>query len=139
MQVRVDSLSKMLSNVDEYKKKLTFIENIIQNDSSVNNQQKILNIVSDFCSKYELILKDFPQPIVYTEKKYIVETSIFEVEGEFHKLLKLVYELEQVNIVGKIMSVEYEIKRNYKTKSFALSATIYLLNIKKIKKHEKDK
>ena len=110
-------------------------ENVIlkQQGSGMDNQQLLLGIISDYCNENDLVLKDFPLPIIFNDKDYIIETNIFEIQGGFIKLLKLVYELEQKTIVGKVMSVNYEIKKNYKTKSYALTATIYLQNLKKLK------
>jgi hypothetical protein len=118
-----------------YKKKLADIENIIkkQQGTGMDNQQLLLSVVSDYCNENDLVLKEFPLPITSNDKDYTIETNIFEIQGGFIKLVKLVYELEQNTIVGKVMSVNYEIKKNYKTKSFALTATLYLQNIKKNK------
>lgn len=137
-QEKVLNANSAPQKVAYYKKKLADIENIIkkQQGSGMDNQELLLSVVSDYCNENDLVLKDFPLPVIYTDKDYTIETSIFEIQGGFIKLLKLIYELEQKTVVGKVMCVNYEIKKNYKTKSFALTATIYLQNIKKNKQDE---
>ena len=132
---KVDNANSAPQKVAYYKKKLADIENIIkrQQGSGMDNQQLLLNVVSDYCNQNDLVLKEFPLPVIFNDKDYTIETNIFEIQGGFIKLVNLVYELEQKTIVGKVMSVDYQIKKNYKTKSYALTAIIDLQNIKKNK------
>ena len=58
------------------------------------------------------------------------------IGGNFSTLINLVYLLEQKYNLGKIASVNYQLKKDFKTKEMQLTATIFLQNIKK-KNHEK--
>ena len=116
-------------------KQLKDIENLLGDQSStgVDNQQLLLELITNYCEKENITLREFPKPLITSEKDYSIETNIFVVEGNFIKLLNLIYVLEQKRKVGKVASVHFQSKKNYKTKRLALTATIYLQNIVKTK------
>lgn len=93
-------------------------------------QQALLEMISGFCNENNLVLKEFPQPVITIEQNFVVETNTVVVEGEFIKLLKLVYQLEQVQRIGKVSSVHFQAKEDVKTKRLVLTASLYLQNIK---------
>lgn len=97
----------------------------------VDVQQVLLEKISKFCSENNIILKDFPRPVTVQEQDFIVETNIIVVEGDFIKLLKLVYQLEQIQRTGKVAAVHFIAKEDLKTKRLMLTASLYLQNIKK--------
>lgn len=104
----------------------------LKQNADTGIQQELLGIVTGYCQKSGILLREFPKTNFYDEGDYRVETNIFVVEGGFVKLLELVYLLEQKNRVGKIASVSYNSKKDIRIKMFSLTATIYLQNIKKI-------
>ena len=99
-------------------------------DTSV--QQALLGIVTDYCQKNNAVLREFPKTIQKIQDNYLVETNFFVVEGSFVKLLELLYLLEQKNRIGKIASVNFLTKKDFKTQGLNLTATIYLQNVKKV-------
>ncbi|HIA11325.1 MAG TPA: hypothetical protein EYN69_04525 [Flavobacteriales bacterium] len=114
--------------------KLQSIERVIgsQTDSGIDPQQQLLEFVSNYCESEKITLVEFPKPLSHAADDYSIETNIFIVKGNFVKILKLVYELEQSQSVGKIVSVDYKSKKNLRTKRLELKATIFLQNIKKL-------
>jgi hypothetical protein len=102
--------------------------------ADTNVQQQLLGIVTDYCQKSNTVLREFPKTIQKTQDDYLVETNIFILEGNFTKLLRLIYLLEQKNRIGKIASVNFLSKKDFKTKLPALTSTIYLQNVKKVSK-----
>ncbi|PCJ87274.1 MAG: hypothetical protein COA57_04910 [Flavobacteriales bacterium] len=94
-------------------------------------QQALLEKVSHYCSKNNLILKEFPKPVATEGRGYVVETTIFTVEGGFTKLLQLIYELEQKHRVGKVAAVHFQTEKDLRTKTLSLSASVYLQHIRK--------
>ncbi len=94
-------------------------------------QQALLEQITHYCNENNLVLKEFPQPLVSREQDYIVETNIIVVEGGFSKLLKLIYQLEQVKKTGKVAAVYFKSKEDLKSKKLILTASLYLQNIKK--------
>lgn len=95
-------------------------------------QQALLEKISRYCNENNIALREFPQPVVSQEQDYIVETNVVVIEGSFIKLLKLVYQLEQVQRTGKVAAVHFMAKEDLRTKRLQLTASLYLQNIKKI-------
>ena len=110
------------------------IESIFSDGEEANNnyQQLLMETVSNYCFKNKVVLREFPTPTVLNEQDFSVETNMVVVAGNFTDLLKLAYLLEQKNKTGKIASLQFQTKRDYKTKQIALTANIYLQNVKKV-------
>jgi len=98
-------------------------------------QEYILELVSQFCAKNKLTLKEFPGSLIESKGDYDIETNVMKVSGRFQDLIKLVYNLEQELRIGKIASVDFETLKNRRTKRTYLLSTIYLQSIKK-RSHE---
>jgi hypothetical protein len=96
---------------------------------SVRNHEYILEVVSNFCQKNNVILKNLPKVISTQEKDFKVESSVIVAEGNYVNLLRLLHELEQVNKIGRVSSVDFKSYIDTKTKRTELSLTIYLQNI----------
>ena len=96
-------------------------------------QQALLNTVTNYCQSNSLILREFPSAIQNRENDLSVQTNIFVVEGGFVRILKLLYALEQEKTLGKVGSVDFQSRKDYKTQTFALSAKVFIQNLKKQK------
>ncbi len=96
-----------------------------------NVQQTLLGVITNYCQNNNAILREFPKTIHAEEKDFLMETNVFVIEGGFSKLLRFVYLLEQKNKIGRIASLQFQTKRDYKTKSLSLTAMIYVQSIKK--------
>lgn len=119
----------------QFEKKLKEIENIIGiNIKEFDFQELLYEKVSNYCQENGLILVEFPGTHSYEEQEYEVETNIVVVEGVFLKLLKLVYILEQKDNPGKVVSVKFATKMDYKTRKTRLNTSMYFQNIKSKKR-----
>ncbi len=101
-----------------------------QSKEGLNAKQALLVLLGDYCNKNKTVIRDFPPSEIATHGNVVVETNKFVVEGSFKSLIKLVYLLEQKNVIGKVMSVRYQFKKDKRTRRKALTATIYVKNIK---------
>lgn len=101
-----------------------------QSGGEQNTEQALLELITNYCQKQHLVLREFPETVVTRQGDLLVETNQFEVEGNFSSLVSLVYILEQKHKLGKVASVRYQLKKDMKTKEMALTASIYLQNIK---------
>lgn len=130
---KVNALRQQMMSIDQVLGK-GGAETTLSAKSDTNVQQKLLGIVTDYCSKGDVVLREFPKTMQKTQDDYLVETNVFTVEGGFTKLLGLIYSLEQKSRIGKIASVNFLSKKDFKTKSLTLTSTIYLQNVKKVPK-----
>jgi hypothetical protein len=132
-EAKIEIAKDAPSKSQQLKRKLDLINNKISvyNNTSTNNQQSLLELVTEYCKNNGTILLEFPMVIEEVNAGFIIETNRFVVQGDFNSLLSLVYILEQKNIVGKIAAVNYQVKKDTKTKETILTSTIYLQNIKR--------
>lgn len=107
---------------------------------SLKDQEHLLEVVSNFCQKNSLLLKEFPNEEYHEEKEFVVGTTELKIEGNFVNLLKLVHLLEQKEAVGRVSSSSFDAVFDNKRKKKVLVLTIYLqtLRIKmdKLKKED---
>ena len=128
--MQASSAPKKIINLE---KKMSMIDNLIGNTNQTNDpaQKTLLGIVSAYCQKNNIILKEFPKALSSRENELLIETNVFTIQGDFIKLLNLVYQLEQKNKIGKLASLKFQRKKDNETKNTTLLATVYLRNIKK--------
>ena len=101
-----------------------------QNKNGQNTEQALLELITNYCQNNHSILREFPETTMAQRGNLFIETNLFVIEGNFSSLINLVYLLEQKNKLGKIASVRYLLKKDFKTKEMALTAAIYLQNVK---------
>jgi hypothetical protein len=140
MEQRIERASDAPIKIAELKKQSVRLESLAGSErpDEKNLQQLILGQVTSYCQENNVLLKEFPETIIQTEKDYEVETNCFTAEGSFDKLLRLVYVLEQKSKTGKISSVDFKTKLESRTNKLKLTATVYIQNIKKTNGKQKD-
>jgi hypothetical protein len=117
--------------IQELKKEKEQIDKVVGKETNNRElQQSLLGIITRYCKDNNLILDDFPKPELSRDGGVTLETNTFIIEGAFNKLLQLEYLFEQKLKIGKIASVHYKAKRNYDTKKYTLTVTIFIQNIK---------
>jgi hypothetical protein len=128
LEEQVRQLENIPGQIQELQKKIRTTE--IQAIEGPGKQKELLEVVSSYCEKNELVLREFPRTEKETKENLEVETSRFTVQGEFLSLLRLVYELEQKDRIGRIASVNYHLEKDQKTKVISLCADVYVQRIK---------
>ena len=106
-------------------------QRIGKNKNQINNEQQLLELVTGYCQSNHSILREFPKGTLAEKGNLLIETNHFTVQGSFSMLLKLVYELEQKEALGKVASVRYQLKKDIQTKELALTVSVYIQNVKK--------
>ena len=107
-----------------------------QNTIGQDTAETLLSLITNYCQHNHAVLREFPQTSTANQGDMVIETNQFVVGGNFSTILKLVYILEQKNKIGKVASVKYQLKKDFKTKEMLLTASVFIQNIKK-KDHEK--
>lgn len=96
---------------------------------TTKEHQHTLEIVSEFCSKKKMIVKELPKRTVTVDKDFTVITSVLTIEGNYADLLSLLHELEYVQRIGRVSSVSWQSHIDNKSKRKVLSMIVYLQNI----------
>lgn len=133
------NMKKVMARADEAPQRLAKVSASLQTLNarfeaysldSLKDREYLLQVVSNFCRKNNIILKEFPQKATEVNKDYGLETNLVVAEGEFKDLLRLLYELEQKSKIGRPTSVRFEKTFDHKRRKAVLTLTIYLQNIK---------
>ena len=133
LQKNVELVKNAQVMANQLEKELLQIDSRIGNNNinGLQTEQALLELLSNYCKSNKATLREFPASTNFAQGDLLIETNKFVVEGDFSTLLKLVYLLEQKNKLGKVTSVRYQYKKDVITRNMALTATVYLQNIKK--------
>lgn len=135
---RLEGVNEMTMRSAEMKAKLLQFSRAlgVQQKSESDAQQQLLSVVTRFCQENNIVLREYPQVLHSDEKGMKLITNTFVIEGDFTRLLKLVYVLEQKEKAGKLVSVKFFTKKDFKTNTNALLATLYIQNVNRHDKKE---
>jgi hypothetical protein len=129
LQQQIDSAANAPSRLAHLKQELRQLETITgSNDTTNSLHEHLLGIVTNYCQENNITLRDFASPIRYAQQEWMVETHPIILEGSYIALLKFVQKLEQEK-AGKVISVDFNSRRDNKTQSLSLTVTIYVQNI----------
>jgi len=137
-KIRVEQAASAPLLAEQMEKELIVMDSKIasQNNHYENVDEALLSLITTYCQNHHAVLREFPETSYSEDGELSIETRQFRIGGNFFTLINLVYLLEQKYNLGKLVSVNYQLKKDFKTKEMQLTATIFLQNIKK-KSHEK--
>lgn len=92
-------------------------------------QNNLLQFINNYAIDNQLKLVAFNEPHQFVENDAILKTYSFTVKGSFNMILQLIHTLENYGNYGKLVSVNFDKKKNYKTNSVYLECSIYLQRI----------
>lgn len=95
-------------------------------------QQTLFKKINDFSKNKIVEIIAFDEPHEILQNKTKISTYHFKIKGEYSSLLQLVNLLEKSQL-GKIISLNIEKKKNYKTNRNELIGTFYLQKLSKEK------
>lgn len=102
-------------------------KNKIATESSFQNN--LLTLLNSFAAENKLEIIFFNEPHTYNKKDAVLKTYSFTVKGNYNKILKLIYTLENYGNYGQPVSVNFDKKKNYKTNRKYLECVIHLQRI----------
>ena len=98
----------------------------IHNSSIQNTLLKTLNI---YAKAHDLQVIDFIKPHTFKQDNLTIKIYQFELEGSYNNIQGLIYELEQHQKFGEIISVHLKKQKQPRTKRIYLNAKILLKSL----------
>ncbi|HNU34434.1 MAG TPA: hypothetical protein PKN75_12680 [Bacteroidia bacterium] len=133
-EARLNGINDLPNEIVELKKYLADNEKseylLVESDTDAT--KRILDVVTRFCDGNSLLLSSFDKVNKTQINDLILLTQTFKVEGGYNSLLKLIYHLEKQEVTGKVSSVKFFKTKNFHSSREALSATVYIQNVKKM-------
>lgn len=122
-----------------YKKQIAYLQNelnkytnngVVKSDEKKQSQDKLFQFISAYILKKDMRINQVPETVQSNIGGYDIETNLYKIQGDFQQLISLVYEIEYVQKLAMISSLQLKKQMDRKTKKEFLEATIYLQNIK---------
>jgi len=92
-------------------------------------QNNLLSTINAFADSTMIKVVSFENPHVFEQEGAEILTYAFTIQGNFNRITQLIYQLEQQFKLGKIISVNYIKKRNFRRRSDYLECKILLQRI----------
>ena len=102
----------------------------ISTESSFQNN--LLETITSYADTTSIKIINFKSPHLFKTDNAKLNTFSFKLNGSFSKITQLIYELEQHYKLGKIISVDYEKKKNYRRNTHFLECTILLQQVESL-------
>jgi hypothetical protein len=104
--------------------------NVFQSDSVIV-RKNLLDSLNRLSNNYTCAITNFP--ISYTSIEYnnIILNSVFELEGSYFNLIKIIHSMENNQFYGKINASKFFVKEDLRTKKKSLFLQVYLQHIVK--------
>ncbi|WMX12602.1 MULTISPECIES: hypothetical protein [unclassified Aureispira] len=131
---QMSSAGQAWEQIERYQKQLTKLESEQNNQSFTQNH--LFQKVTTFCQENKLAIQEMPESIVYEEQDLNFLHNPIKVEGTFIPMVKLLYHLEHEQQLGRIVSVSFNLGKNYQSRAPELTADIHLQNIQNKSKKE---
>lgn len=124
-KLTLDNISSVLTNLQAEEHALDSI--LKSYNLSINNsfQQSLLKNLTTTANKNKLQIISFNKPHEYRSDITKLKTYSFEIKGDFISILKMINELEQLQL-GEFISIDFQKKSNYKTGRKFLTCKILL-------------
>lgn len=99
----------------------------ISTESSFQNN--LLRTITSFADTTNIKIVAFNNPHIFKTDNAIFNTFSFTLKGSFSRITQLIYQLEQNYKLGKVISVNFKKKKNYRRNVYFLECTVLLQKI----------
>ena len=125
----ISNLPEQLSILSRKEKALNLRLEVMDVGSS-SAQNNLLKFLSKESSTHKVKIIDFSSPHIIESNQRIVETYMLQLEGGYLSILKLLNAIENKGSFGAINHLNFEKKKNYRTKRTYLQAQVFLEQVK---------
>ncbi|OEK09141.1 hypothetical protein A8C32_10425 [Flavivirga aquatica] len=133
VEKKLASTNNSFDSLYVLKEEIKSLDNLIGGHSlnPILVQQKILDFISRTDPKVNIVAIENVH--LFKTKEFLIYSNQIELEGDYEKLLKLLYETEKYFNDSRVVSSEFYSKKNYTTKKQNLFLKIILQNYEKAK------
>lgn len=97
-------------------------------DTSIQNN--LLRTINQEATKTNTKVMEFKQPHLYQVGENSLHTYSFTLNGDYKNILRVVHTIEQKGNFGEIVHVDFQKKKNYRTNTYSLGATVFVQQVK---------
>ena len=125
---KLNEIKSSSNTIQELDAEIRYFDNLLgkENMESVLVQQEILNFVTNKSNSVTVV--DLSEVHEVTDNEFVIDTNQLTLEGDFEKLLKMVYEFEKEFPYSRVVNTSFFKKKDFKTKRVKLYAKIIFQN-----------
>lgn len=97
-------------------------------DTSVQNN--LLRTINQEAKTNTVNVMDFNQPHIYRMGESDLQTFSFRLSGNFTDILKVIHTIEQKGNFGEVVHVDFIKKKDYRSNTENLAATVFVQHVK---------
>jgi len=127
---------ELLSNVPQQisylKQQNVYYDSILEkNKIAIESsfQNNLLSHINSFVTDGKIQVISFIEPHTYSSENAVIKTFSFTIKGNYKNILQLINTVEKLGTYGKIISIKFEKKKNYKISRKSLECKIFLQKI----------
>lgn len=127
---KLDQVESAPEQIAVVEKRLNYLNQMLVKESSGNAfQDRVLDEISSICRQKGLLLKQMPPMFRNVDNNYLVEIINVDVSGPFHRLLQLLYEIEQPQKNMNLISARFYVEENKRIKQKQLILSLYIQSL----------
>lgn len=127
LEQQLSSAGQAWQDIESYQQQIQQLEAQQNNQSFTQNY--FFQKITAFCQEHQLAIQDMPESMVYEQQDMKILHNPLKVEGAFVPMVRLLYHLEQEEQLGRVVSVDFNLGKNYQSRKEELTAHIHLQNI----------
>ena len=127
-------LKSIPNQIIKLKKENIYLDSLLAKNklsSESSFQNNLLQHISSYAKENNLKIVSFNSPHIFYRNEGRMKTFSFSIKGNYTTITKLIYNLEQKNKFGKIISIDFERKKNYRLNRNYLVCEILLQRIER--------
>ncbi|WP_457617867.1 hypothetical protein [Lutibacter sp.] len=124
--------SNVAKNIQKIKQEDTYYTKLLKRHQLIvegSFQNNLLAAINEFSNANDLAVINFNDPHQFKLDNALQETYTLAIRGNYNNILKLIYHLEQERKFGKVVSVQFEKKKQYRTNKNYLECILLLQRI----------
>ncbi|MEX0288538.1 MAG: hypothetical protein AB3N14_05465 [Flavobacteriaceae bacterium] len=132
LSARTELLKDTPRQLSMLKQKESYYDSILQQMDlgGTSLQNNLLRVLNQAAEKHNLKVMDFNKPHVFQADNNSLYTYSFDLKGGYNNILKTIYTLEQKGNFGDVVYVDFEKKKNYRTRRNSLTAKVFVQQVK---------
>ena len=131
LENQVENAENLPKKIAALEQKESYYDSIIAKmDTGISVQNDLLKTINQEAAKNNTNVLDFNPPHRYQTGDVELNTFSFNVRGAYTDILKVIHTVEQKGSFGEVVHVDFKKKKNHRTNTYRLEATVFIQQVK---------
>ena len=133
LQQQKSSATGILQEINALQKQTEKMNKGQQNKGFTQNY--FFQSMTAYCQEQKLAIHEMPQSKIYRQEDLEILQNHLLVEGNFVPMVRLINELEDKQQLGRVVSAEFMLTKNFQSRKNELTAALSIQNIQNTEKN----